>query len=115
MKNVAHKNTWNSGVTQVYVDTPPIPLIKMKHGDKSDNDFVKLKLRRDTTSENLDLYAFNMALFDNEKMEEFLFFVHNFNMTLAESGKLATDEKVHYFCIIVCGEPLHQVDSFLMT
>ena len=50
MNNVSHKKTWNTGVTQVHVDPPPIPPIKSKHNDKSDKNFVKLKLCRDMTS-----------------------------------------------------------------
>ena len=40
-------------------------MIKSKHDDKSYNDFVKLKLRSDPTSEKSELYEFKMALFDN--------------------------------------------------
>ena len=51
---------------------PPLrPLIKSKHDDKLDKDFVKLKLRRDLTSEKLDIYEFKMALFGNGETEEF--------------------------------------------
>ena len=46
------------GVVQVHMEPPLVLLIKSKHDDKSDKDFVKLKLRRDPTSENLDLYGF---------------------------------------------------------
>ena len=56
MKNVSHKNIWNSGMTQVYVEPPPITLIKGKYDGNSDKGFVKLKLRRDPTSNMSDLY-----------------------------------------------------------
>ena len=69
MNNISHNNTWNVGVKQVQVEPPPI---KSKHDDKSDQDFVKLKLRRDPMSEKSDLYEFQMALFDNGYPEEFL-------------------------------------------
>ena len=59
------------GVPQLHVDPPPIPLIKINHNDKLENDFVKIKLRRDPTSEKLDLYEFKMAFFDNIDPEEF--------------------------------------------
>ena len=49
----------------MHVEPPPIPIIKSKNGDKLDKYFVKIKLRRDTMSENLYLYEFKMALFDN--------------------------------------------------
>ena len=65
MKNVSHKKKWNTEVLQVHLDTSPTPLIKIKHNDKLDKNFVKLKLGRDTTSENSDLYEFKMALLDN--------------------------------------------------
>ena len=65
MENVSHNKTWKTGEVQVQVDPPPIPMIKSKHDDKSYNDFVKLKLRSDPTSEKSELYEFKMALFDN--------------------------------------------------
>ena len=43
-------------------------------------------------------------------MEEFLFFIWNFNMTLAASGPLETDAKVLYLHKLVCGEALCQFD-----
>ena len=46
------------GVVQLHMDPPPIPLIKIKHDDKLEKDFVKIKLHRDLTSENSDLYEF---------------------------------------------------------
>ena len=88
MENVSHKKTWNAGVTQVHMETLMIPLIKSKHKDKSDKDFVKLKVRRYTTSERSDLYEVNMPLFENGELEAFLFFVRNFNMTLVALGIL---------------------------
>ena len=56
INNVSHKKRWNTGTVQVHAEPPPIPLIKIKNGDKSDKDFVKIKLRRDPKSEKSDLY-----------------------------------------------------------
>ena len=44
---------------------PLILLIKSKNDAKSDKDSVKIKLRRDPTSEKSDLYKFKMDLFNN--------------------------------------------------
>ena len=82
MKNVLHRKKWNVLVVEHHMELPPIPLIKSKHDDKLDKDFVKLKLRRDPTPEKSDLYEFKMALFNNGNPEEFLLFVCNFNMTI---------------------------------
>ena len=70
------------------VERPLTPLIKSKHGSTSEKDFVKLKLRRDTTSYKLDLYELKMALSANGKPEEFLLFFCNFNITIVASGML---------------------------
>ena len=51
-------------------------------------------------------------MFDNGDAEEFLLFVHNFNMTLASSGTLEAGVKVQYLRNLVCGEALRQFDSF---
>ena len=72
----------------MHVEPPPNPLIKMKHNDKPYKDFVNVKLRRDSTSEKLDLYEFKISLFDDGDPEYFLLFVRNLNMTLAVSGTL---------------------------
>ena len=95
---------------QVHVEPPPTPLIKSKHGDKSDKDFVKLKLCRYLISAKSDLYEFKMALFDNGDMEEFFLFVRKFNMTLVVSGTLVMVTKVHYIHTLVHGESLYQFD-----
>ena len=41
------------------------PLIKSNQDDKSDKEFVKLKLRRDLTSDMSYFYEFKMAFFYN--------------------------------------------------
>ena len=52
-----------------------------------------------------------MSLFDNGKREEFLLFVHNFNMTLMSLGTLEVIAKVQYLRTIVYGEALCQFYS----
>ena len=52
------------------VEPSPIPLIKIKNDENSDKYFVKIKLCRDPTSENLDLDELKMALFDNGDPDE---------------------------------------------
>ena len=67
---------------------------------------MKLKLRRDPTLSTSDLYEFKMSLFDNDKPEEFLLFVHNLNMILAASGTLEVGEKFWYLHTLVRREVL---------
>ena len=64
------------------MEPAPIPLITSKNDEKLDNDCVKIELRRDPTSEKLDLYQFKMALFYQSDPEEFLLFICNFNMNI---------------------------------
>ena len=78
---------------QPHVEPSPIPLIKERHGEKSGNDFVIIKLRRDPTSSTSYLYEFKIYFFDNGEPEEFLLFVHNSNMTLTASGTLEAGAK----------------------
>ena len=47
MKNVSYKKGWNLGATQVNMEPLPIPLLKGLYDGKPEEDFVKLKLRRD--------------------------------------------------------------------
>ena len=81
----------------------PIPIIKETFNRKSNEYFVKLKLHRDTTSSMQDLYEFNMSLFDHGKPEEFLLFIHNFNMTLTATGTLDMDTKIQHLCMPFSG------------
>ena len=94
------------------MEPPPIPLTKKTYNGKSDKDVVKMKLRRDPKYSTSDLYEFKMTLFDHGGPEEFLLFIHNFNMTLAETGTLETNTNIQYLRTLVCGEALSQFDSF---
>ena len=98
-------------VVQVYVDPPPIPLIKGKHDDKLDKDLVELKFCRDKISENADIYECKKALFENKNPEEFFLFVRNFNMTIDASGSMDMAENIQYLCTLVRGEALCQFDT----
>ena len=64
MKNVFHKKCRNWETNPSHVESPPILLIKETYNGKSDKYFVKLKLRRDHKSSTMELYEFNMSLFD---------------------------------------------------
>ena len=70
MQNFSQNNKWNVGLVHFHVEPPPTPPIKSKHDDKPEKDFVKVKLHRDPTSENLDVYEFKMALFYNGDRED---------------------------------------------
>ena len=111
MKNISSKKGWMTGMTHPHVEPQPIPLIQETHNGKSEKYFVKIKLRRDNTSCTLDIYEFKMSLFDNDKLEEFLLFVCNFNMTPEASGTMAAGAKIQYLLTLVRGEALHQFDS----
>ena len=52
-----------------------------------------------------------MSLFENGKLEEFLFLFCNFNMNLAVSGTLEVSAKYQYLRTIVCREVFCQFDS----
>ena len=41
---------------------------------KPKKDYVKIKLRRNTTMKKYDMYGFKMALFDHVQIEEFISF-----------------------------------------
>ena len=52
-------------MTQIHVERPMIPLIRIKNDDKSDKYFVKLNICKDPLSSSPDLYEFKMVLFEN--------------------------------------------------
>ena len=93
MKNISHKNKWNTGTLQVHVEPSLVPLIKSKKYEQPGICFVKIKLRRYPTSEKSDLYEFKMASFDNGNTEKFLLFIRNFNMTIEVSGTILAGAK----------------------
>ena len=110
MKNVSHKKVCDSGKNPAHVEPLPIPPTKENYNGKSDEYFVNLKLRRDTTSSTLDLYELKTYFFDHDNPEEFLLLIRNFNMNIAAIGTLETDAKIQYLCMIVRGESLRQFE-----
>ena len=86
---------------------PTIPLVKAKNDNKRDNNCIKIKLRRDPTSQKSDLfYEFKTDLFDNGYPEEFFYLIRNFNMTIEASGTLVDSTNIHYLYTLVRGEAL---------
>ena len=108
MNNVSHNKVWGMDTKPTHVEPSPIPLIKETSTSKSDEDYVKLKLRRGPTSSTSDIYDFRMSLLDHGEPQEFLLFVRNFKMTLAATGTLETKEKVHYLFNLFRGGVLYQ-------
>ena len=98
-------------MTQAHVEPLPTLSIKSKLNNKSDTYFVRKTVCRDTTSEKLNIYEFNMDLFDDGKTEEFLLFVSNFKTSLAAAEKLATGAKTQQICYIVSGEAINNLES----
>ena len=49
---------------------------------KFEKYYLKIKLRRNITSETSDMYKLKMVFFDNGNPEEFLLFQQNCQMTL---------------------------------
>ena len=112
MKIVLNKKSCCTDAVKIHVDPPPINLIKSKNDAKWENYCVKIKLRRDPTSEKSDLYEFKMSLFDNGNTEEFLLFVWNFQMNLKASGELSTSKNIQYLVTLLRREALRQIYMF---
>ena len=91
-----------------HVEPLPICIIKETYNGNSDQDFVKLKLHGYPTSSMSDLYEFNMSLFGHKDTEEFLSFMHNFNIILAATGTLEMDAKIQYISMLFRAEVLRQ-------
>ena len=66
-KKVFHKKVWFTGVVQIHMETLLDQLIKSKNDTKLERYAIKIKLRRDPTSEKSDLYKFKIALFDKRR------------------------------------------------
>ena len=69
MKSVSHNKSWCADAEQIHVEPPTKPPIKSKIYFKKERDYVKIKLRRNPTSEKLDMYEFKMDLFENVNRE----------------------------------------------
>ena len=110
MNNVSHKNIWHTGAKK-NVEPPPFRLIKSKNDTKSEKDQVKIKMHRDLRLEHLNMYEFNMTLFENGEPEETLLFVHHFNMLLNAYGMLSASSKLHYICNILHIGAIYQFDD----
>ena len=111
MKNVPRKKGWNNGEIKIHVDAPPITWVKINNDEKPDKYSVKIKLRRDPTSEKSDLHKLKMDLLYNGDPEEALLFIWNFQMILEVSGTLAESAKIHNICTLLHGKALCQLDT----
>ena len=58
----------------------------------------------------LDLYEFNVSLFDHDEPEEFLLFMKNFKTTLAAIGTKERNTRILYVCTLFHGEALRQFE-----
>ena len=103
MKIILHKKGWVTDTNPAHVEPHSIPLIKETSTGKSDGDYLKLKLRRYFTSSTSALYELRMSLFDHGKPEEFLLLIQNFQMTLASTGTIETEEEVQHLRTLVHG------------
>ena len=112
INNVLYKKIWRTGSVKIHVEPLPIPLIKSKNYMKAEKYCVKIKLRRDHTSEKSDLYEFKITCSDNRKSEEFLLFAQNFKMVLEATEMIAVNENLQYTCMLICGEALYQFYTF---
>ena len=99
-----------SDTNPAHVEPPTIPLVKETSTDNSHGDYVRLNLRRDPMSSTLDLNEFRISLFDHGEPEDFLLFFRNFQINLAATGTLETEDKVQYLRKLVRGEALRQFD-----
>ena len=72
----------NQGTLKLHVETPKIPLIRSNNYEKPEKCCVKIKLRRDPTSQKSDPYKLKTTLFDNGDPEDFLLFISNFSTTI---------------------------------
>ena len=92
------------------MEPTPITLIKETCNGLPYKYFTNLKLHRDPMYSTSYLYDFKISFFDHDKMEQFLLFIRNFNITLSSTGTLETDGNIQYLCTLVHGEMLHQFD-----
>ena len=109
--DVYHKKICNTSSVKIYVEPPPIVLIKNKKYAKFGNYCAKFKFCTDPTSENSKLYEFIMPLFDNINPKEFLLFVPNFQMMLKYSIVIAASTRIQYLCMILSDEYLRQLST----
>ena len=58
------------------------------------------------------MYEFKISLFDNGKLESFLFLILNIKMTLEASVMFADNVKLHYLSTLLRGESLCEFDNF---
>ena len=83
------------------MEIPIIPLIKSNFDTKSDKYYAWIKLRRNTMSDNSDIYESIMDFFDNGYPEEFILFQQNRKIILDTSGTLSAGEKFNIYEIFI--------------
>ena len=73
MKNLSDQKIQHTGAVQILVGTPLIQLTKSKLNLKTEKDYMKIKLRRNPTSENW------ICMNSKWQARGIIIFVQNFN------------------------------------
>ena len=61
-----HSNpNWLSAETQARIDPPPIPLTKAETEEEIERNIIKVKMRRNLSSDTSETYELKMDTFDN--------------------------------------------------
>ena len=89
---------------------PPTLLIKSNHDNKSDKDFVNIKLCGDRMSEKSDRLLIQNGLVRQRRSGRVFFVRSYFNMTLEASGTLQAGINIQHLCTLVHGDALLQFD-----
>ena len=95
-KNVLHKKIWRTGAVKIQLEPSLILIIKQNNDKKLETYSVKVKLRKDSTSETSNLYRFKMTMFDNGEPKELLLFERKFHAMTEALGIITANANLQY-------------------
>ena len=92
MKNIG----WLSDDMQAHIEPPPIPLIKVEVHDDRTAHIIKVKMRRNPSSEASETYNVIMNMFDVGQLNEFLSLFRNFKIAIDGNGTTTPSVHINY-------------------
>ena len=96
---------------QARIETPRVPLVKLKLEDERTTRIIKFKMQRNSSSAASETYNINMTTFNDSKPEEFLALLKNFKIVIYGTGTTTLSGRINYLLIILCGQALMEFDK----
>ena len=102
---------WISAEVQERIKSSPILIIKKETGDVSNCDIIKIKMHRNLSDADSEMYELKIATFEIGQPEEFLALIKNFKTAIDGTGTMLAAVRMNYLLNLLRGEELLYFDK----